>query len=106
MNQFIIIGKALNKPVINKDEDNNSHAELLVEVQRTYKNLDGIYESDTFAVTLYKSIADKCAEYVEEGVVVGIKGYLQENNYTKDDEVYYYPKMIADKVSFLYRDDK
>lgn len=101
MNQFIIIGRALNKPEINKTNSGNSVCQLLVEVQRSYKNGDGDYENDIFAVTLWKSVADQCAEYVEKGMMLGIKGRLQENNYTKDDETYYHPEMVAEKVSFL-----
>lgn len=50
---------------------------LVVVIPRSYKNAEGIYESDEVAARLSSSIYHNVAEYCKVGDVVGIRGRLE-----------------------------
>ena len=77
-------------------------ATLILAVQRSSKNSEGIYETDFIKCTLWNAIADRTAEYCKKGDIVGIKGRLQVSNYEdKEGKKQYSTEVIAEKVTFL-----
>lgn len=101
MNQVVVVGRVKELPVIKETANGNKVAYMLVEVERSFKNAQGDIEKDDFMVTLWRGIAEECHASCTVGSVVGVKGRLQANNYTKDDVIYYKPEIIAEKVSIL-----
>lgn len=88
MNQLILVGRLVENPTV---EDNKTIIKLAV--SRSFKNVDGIYETDIIHCILWNGIAANTAEYLKKGDVIGIKGRLQSNG--KEIEV------VADRVSFI-----
>lgn len=98
MNQFTIVGRVAEKPVIKESASGNRFCQLLIEEVRPYKNANGESDSDVYAITLWKGLTE--ANF-KKGEVVGVKGRLQSNNYEKDGNVYYRVDFIAEKVTFI-----
>ena len=48
-------------------------------------------------VTAFKEVAEQIGTY-EVGTKLMVKGYIKDNNYTKDDKTYYTPELIAESV--------
>ena len=86
LNQVVLIGR-----IVELKPDKG----IRIKVQRSYKNEEGVYESDTFTVFMQGAILDNTAQYCSTGDLVGIKGRLQEDSKSHS------PKIIADKVTFL-----
>ena len=92
LNQTVLVGRLV-KEVEVKEVDDRKVAYLTLAVQRSYKNEEGVYETDFVPCTLWNGIAENVAEYCRKGDMVGVKGRLQtENNGLV---------LVAEKVTFL-----
>lgn len=99
MNEFIILGKALNKPELKESEGGTQYSYLQVAIKKPFKNKDGEYEEDELQFTLFKNLAQEVADSVEEGTSVIVKGHISSNNYEKEGKTIYSSNLIADRVS-------
>jgi len=98
MNTVIIIGKVTNLSDIRTLESGVKVANVDVEIERTYANSDGVYESDTFSVTLWKSLAENLQEVVSVGDTIGVKGRLVEKTTSKGFRLC---EIVAEKVTAI-----
>lgn len=83
LNQVAIVGRLIDQPL----EDR-----ITLACPRSYKNEEGIYETDFITCRIMKGISDNVKEYCKKGDVVGIRGRIQ----TADGL-----EIIAEKVTFL-----
>lgn len=101
LNQIVIAGRLVSDPEIITTENNKKKTLITVAVPRSYKNVEGNYDTDFIRCTLWNGIAESTCEYCKKGDVVGIKGRIQTSSYEKNDEKKYAMDVIAEKVSFL-----
>lgn len=102
LNQIVIVGRLTSDPKI-KEVENKKVSYITLAVPRSYKNEEGIYDTDFIDCILWNMIAENTAEYCRKGDLVGIKGRLQttiNEDQTKTNEV------IAEKVTFLSSNKK
>lgn len=97
LNQTIIVGRLVQDPEIKELENGVKTSYITLAVPRSYKNSDGIYETDFIPCLLYKGIAENTAEYCKKGDVIGVKGRVQ----TKQEEDKTIIEIVAEKVTFL-----
>ena len=95
-NMVYLIGRLCNDVTLEKDGDKDIVKATLA-VQRSYKNEDGIYDTDFIDIILYNSLATHTAEYCKKGDLVGVKGMIQNEIVEDHKETF----VIVDKVSFL-----
>ncbi len=102
-NLVYLIGRLCEDPDIKQYEDGKSMLTINLAVQRSYKNENGIYETDFIRCILWNGIAAHTSEYCKKGDLVGVKGRIQTRSYedkeTSDKK--YITEVIVDKVSFL-----
>ena len=101
LNQIVIAGRLVANPEIVTMENGKKRTYITVAVPRSYKNVDGTYDTDFIQCTLWNGIAETTCEYCKKGDIVGIKGRIQTSNYEKDGQKIYSMDVIAEKVSFL-----
>lgn len=101
LNQTVIVGRIVKDLELHETENGNKVAQLTLAVPRSFKNMDGEYETDYIPCVLWRGVAENTAEYCKKGDLVGIKGRIQTSQYEKDDEVKYVTEVIAEKVTFL-----
>lgn len=101
LNQLVIAGRLVKDPEIMISENNKKRTIITVAVPRSYKNIDGTYDTDFIRCTLWDGIAENTCEYCKKGDVIGVKGRIQTNSYEVDGEKKYSMDVIAEKVSFL-----
>ena len=101
LNQIVIAGRLVSDPEITTTENNKKRTYVTVAVPRSYKNVDGTYDTDFIRCVLWNGIAESTCEYCKKGDIVGVKGRIQTSNYEKDGEMVYSVDIIAEKVSFL-----
>ena len=94
LNQVIMVGRLVERPIIEENENGRKVSEITLAVSRSYKNAEGIYETDFIKCTLWNGIAENTVEYCNKGDVIGIKGRLQ---CLSGNEL----QVIAEKVTFL-----
>jgi single-strand DNA-binding protein len=102
LNQTVLVGRLTKNPeVLNKD-GGKKISTIILAVQRSYKNADGLYDTDFIKCILWNGIAENTAEYCHSGDVVGIKGRLQSDSYQDSEgNTKYVTEVIAEKVTFL-----
>ena len=101
LNQAVLIGRIVQEPEL-KDTEKGAVSHITLAVPRTYKNVDGEYETDFISCTLWKGVAENTVEYCKKGDLVGVKGRIQSNNYEDHDgNKHYCVDIVVDKVTFL-----
>lgn len=102
LNQTVIVGRIVRDLEVRETESGNKVAQLTLAVPRSFKNMDGQYETDFIPCVLWKGIAENTAEYCKKGDLVGIKGRIQTRDVELDEETRKkYVEVIAEKVTFL-----
>lgn len=97
LNQIVLVGRLVQDPEIKELENGSKTSYITLAVSRSYKNSDGIYETDFIPCLLYKGIAENATEYCKKGDVIGVRGRVQ----TKQEENKNIIEIIAEKVTFL-----
>lgn len=102
LNQVVIVGRLVEKPIVEENENEKKVCNITLAVPRSYKNAEGIYETDFIKCTLWNVIAENTAEYCEKGDLVVVKGRLETSVYEKENgEKYRITSVVAEKVTFL-----
>ena len=102
LNQVILVGRLADDPKINTVDKGKKVSTITLAVGRSFKNADGVYDTDFIRCVLWDGVATHTSEYCKKGDVVGIKGRLQQNSYEnskgeKRNEM----NVVAEKVTFL-----
>lgn len=84
LNQLVLVGRIYN---------NEEEGYITLAVPRSFKNEEGIYETDYIKCRLFREIEKNTKEWTKKGDVAGIKGRLQEEEGT----LY----VMAEKVTFI-----
>lgn len=101
LNQAVLVGRIVKDPEV-KDTDKGKVANVTLAVPRSFKNMNGEYDTDFISCVLWKGIAENTAEYCKKGDLVGIKGRIQTRNVEFEDETHkQFVEVIAEKVTFL-----
>ncbi len=107
LNQTVIVGRLVKEPELRETENGVKVTNITLAVPRSYKNVDGEYETDFISCVLWKGIAENTAQYVKKGDLLGIKGRIQTRNFqTSENAKRYVTEVIAEKVTFLSSKNK
>lgn len=93
LNQTILVGRLVERPIIEETENGGKIAIVKLAVTRSFKNSEGEYETDFIPCILWNSIAKTTCEYCRKGDLIGIKGKIQ----CTTDKV----QVVAEKITFL-----
>ena len=77
LNQVILIGRLTHDPQIKKTETGKKVVEITIAVQRAFKSMDGIYETDFISCTLWQATAEMISEHCRKGTMIAVRGRLQ-----------------------------
>ena len=87
--------------MVNKSEKGTKVATIPLAVPRSFKNMEGTYDTDFIDCVAFESVATNTCEYCKTGDIVGVKGRVQsktvENNGQKTTVI----DIIAEKITFL-----
>jgi single-strand DNA-binding protein len=107
MNQVILVGRLTSDPEVITTESNKKMTAITIAVGRSFKNQDGIYETDFIRCVLWNNIALNTCEYCHTGDVIGVKGRLQTRSYEDENkEKKFIMEVIAEKITFLSSTNK
>lgn len=94
LNQVIIVGRLMEKPIVEYNQSGRKISEITLAVPRSFKNDEGLYDTDFIKCILWSGIAENTADYCEKGDLVAVKGRLQ---CLGGNEL----QVVAEKVTFL-----
>ena len=102
LNQIVLVGRLVRDISINKTEKGKNVANLTLAIPRSFKNYDGVYDTDFIDCTLWDQVASNTASYCKKGDIVGVKGRIESRSYEdKEGNKKYKTEIIAEKVTFL-----
>lgn len=79
-NEVILIGKLVNKPILKETSQGVRLANMVIQIERPYKNNLGIKETDYIQCVLWRGIAAQVCETCNIGSIIGVKGRLQSRS--------------------------
>ena len=102
LNQVVSVGRLTRDVEVHETEDGKKVATLNLAIPRSFKNSEGVYDTDFIDFVVFDNIAENTSEYVKKGDIVGVKGRVQSRVIEKEDgEKEYVKDIIAEKVTFL-----
>ena len=88
LNQIILIGRLTHDPESKILEDGRKASDITLAVQRTFKNMDGSYDTDFIKVTVWEGLATAIETYCKKGIDLSKKHHCilisiarEETNY-------------------------
>lgn len=87
--------------MVNKSEKGVKVATISIAIPRSFKNMEGGYDTDFIDCVAFDSIAENTSEYCSKGDIVGVKGRVQSRTVEKEGKTEYLMEIIAEKVTFL-----
>lgn len=102
LNQIVLVGRLTKDLEVLKGENDKKYARITLAIPRSYKNSEGVYETDFVDCVLWTGIAENTTEYCKKGDILGVKGRVQTRTYENaEKEKRYVTEVVAEKVTFL-----
>ena len=101
MNTVMLVGRLAQEPEVRTTETGKNIVKISIAVNRSFKNPDGMYETDFIDCTLWDGLAKNINEYCKKGDTVGVRGRLQVSHYEKDEQKMKKVEVIVEKLTFL-----
>ncbi len=102
LNQTILVGRLVRDPELYETENGNKITSITLAVPRSYKNVDGEYETDFVNCVLWRGVAENAVEYCKKGDLLGVKGHLQTRMVQVDEGIKRnIMEVIAEKITYL-----
>ena len=102
VNTFFGLGRLVAQPEVKESENGNKYMNMTVAVQRSYKNADGVYDTDFLDVVCFGPVAQTTAEYCQKGDMLGIRGRVETSLYENEDgEKRKSTQIVADRITFV-----
>ena len=106
LNQIVLVGRLTRDISVYKSEKGKKVATISLAIPRSFKNMEGNYDTDFIDCIAFENIAENAAEYCGKGDIVGVKGRVQSRVLEKENEKVYLMEIIAEKVTFLTSKEK
>lgn len=103
LNQIVLVGRITRELEVEELENGKKVATMNIAIPRSFKNMNGEYETDFIDIRVWDGIAENVKEYCRKGDIVGIKGRLQSTLTTNEDGFINGKniEVVAEKVTFL-----
>ena len=101
LNQIVLVGRLVRKPELKKAENDNQYAYITLAVPRSFKNVNGEYDTDFIDCILWNVAATNTVEFCDKGDIVGVRGRIQSRVIEKDENKTTKLEIICERVTFL-----
>ena len=102
LNQIVLVGRLTRDITVNKSDSGVKVATISIAVPRSFKNVEGVYDTDFIDCVAFDLVAENTSEYCTKGDIVGIKGRVQtkvveHEDGKKENQI----EIICEKITFL-----
>lgn len=104
VNKAIIVGRLGKDPESKTFQDGTMVCNFSVATSEEWKDKntgEKKQRTEWHRVTVYRKLAEICAQYLEKGKLVYIEGKLQTREYEKDGQKHYVTEIIAENMQML-----
>ena len=96
-----MVGRLTRDITVNKSDKGVKVSTISLAIPRSFKNIDGNYDTDFVDCLAFENIAQNTQEYCKKGDIVGIKGRIQSRLIEEDDHKKNVMEIITEKVTVL-----
>lgn len=101
LNQVVLVGRLTRDVIVNKSDKGIKVATVSLAIPRSFKNADGVYDTDFVDCVAFDNVAANTSEYCSKGDIVGIKGRIQSRIIENNDKKEYATDIVCEKITFL-----
>ena len=101
LNQVVLVGRIVFDLELKKNDSGKKYLNLTLAIPRSFKNMEGNYDTDFIRCVVWDNIAENTTLYCHKGDIVGLKGRLQSRTLEKKDKKETIMEVIGEKVTFL-----
>ncbi len=101
LNQVVLVGRLTRDVVVNKSDKGIKVATVSLAIPRSFKNSDGVYDTDFVDCVAFDNVASNTSEYCNKGDIVGVKGRIQSRVIENDGKKEYATDIVCEKITFL-----
>ena len=101
VNSVMLVGRLAQDIEIKVLDSGLQVTKVALAVPRSFKNPDGLYETDFFDCILWDGLAKNASEYCKKGDTVGVRGRLQTSSYEVEGIKRKAVEIIVEKLTFL-----
>ncbi len=101
LNQVVLVGRLVKDVEVRTGENDTKYSFITLAIPRSYKNHDGVYETDFVECILWNIVANNTAEYCKKGDIIGVKGRIESRKVEENGINKTVLQIIAEKVTFL-----
>lgn len=101
MNKAILVGRICKDVELKYSKNGKANIDFAIAIPRTYKNEEGIYETDFINIVAWGNIAENTASYCKKGDLIGVSGSLRHDIYETENGKKYKDYILAEKISYL-----
>lgn len=101
LNQVVLVGRLTRDVIVNKSDKGIKVATVSLAIPRSFKNADGVYDTDFVDCVAFDNVAANTSEYCSKGDIVGIKGRIQSRVIENDGKKEYATDIVCEKITFL-----
>lgn len=77
MNNLIVVGRLVSDVELKTSENDKKMCSFKLAVTRSFKNINGIYDTDFISCVAFDLLAMKLKDYCKKGDLIGVRGRLQ-----------------------------
>ena len=101
LNQVVLVGRIVYDLELKKNDNGKKFSTLTLAIPRSFKNMEGNYDTDFIRCLIFDNVAENTNEYCKKGDIVGLKGRLQSRIIEKGEKKENIMEVIGEKVTFL-----
>ncbi|MDD5888926.1 MAG: single-stranded DNA-binding protein [bacterium] len=102
LNQVVLVGRLTRDIRVNKTDKGKKVATVCLAIPRSFKNMEGTYDTDFIDCIAFENIAENTAAYCSKGDIIGVKGRVQSRIVEKEEgKKEYVIDIVAEKITFL-----
>ena len=101
LNQVVLVGRLVKNVKVYKADSGKKVTTVTLAIPRSFKNMEGTYDTDFIDCVAFENIAENTASYCSKGDIVGVKGRVQSRVVEKEGKKEYLMDIVAEKVTFL-----
>jgi len=102
INQVTLVGRLTRDPDLKVTPDGVYLCNIILAVNRQYRNQKGEVDTDFVQCTLWRKTAENTTNYCKKGSLIGITGRIQTRSYdNQDGKRTYVTEVVAENVRFI-----
>lgn len=101
LNRVILIGRLTRDPELRYTASGVAVTSFTLAVDRNFVNQQGERGTDFIRVTVWRKLAETCANHLGKGRLVAVEGRLQTRTYEAEGQKRTATEVVADDVRFL-----